>query len=91
MAMMVDARPQRALAIYAKGNQIKRVDGSTYKVKSQSGNGWYQVTKNGEEWNCECPDYKFRQVACKHIQSTLFSLTLRDSIITSPDTIPPKR
>jgi len=85
---MVDQRPQRALAIYAKGNQIKRLDGSTYKVKSQSGNGWYRVTKKGEEWSCECPDHVHRQVACKHIQSTLFSLTLRDSIITSPDAIP---
>ena len=86
--MMVDQRPQRALAIYAKGNQIKRLDGSTYKVKSQSGNGWYLVTKKDEEWSCGCPDHQFRQVACKHIQSTLFSLTLRDSIITSPNTIP---
>lgn len=85
---MIDPRPQRALAIYAKGNQIKRLDGSTYKVKSQSGNGWYQVTKKGEEWSCKCPDHQYRQVACKHIQSTLFSLTLRDSIITSPNTIP---
>jgi len=86
--MMVDQRPQRGLAIYAKGNQIKRVDASTYKVESQSGNGWYLVTKKGEEWSCECPDHVHRQVACKHIQSTLFSLTLRDSIITSPDAIP---
>jgi len=86
--MMVDPRPQRALAIYAKGNQIKRVDNSTYRVKSQSGHGWYLVTKKGEEWSCGCPDHKWRNVTCKHIQSTLFSLTLRDSIITSPDTIP---
>jgi putative transposase len=81
--MMVDPRPQRALAIYAKGNQIKRVDGSTYKVKSQSNNGWYRVTKNDEEWVCECPDQQFRQTVCKHIHSVLFSLTLRESIITS--------
>ena len=88
--MMVDARPQKALAIYAKGNQIKRVDGSTYKVKSQSGNGWYQVTKQGEEWKCECRDFQFRgdKQPCKHVHAVCFSLTLRDSIITSPDTIP---
>ena len=88
--MMVDPRPQRALAIYAKGNQIKRLDGSTYKVKSQSGNGWYLVTKKGEEWVCGCPDHQFRgeRPLCKHIHSVLFSLTLRDSIITSSDTIP---
>ena len=88
--MMVDQRPQRALAIYAKGNQIKRLDGSTYKVKSQSGNGWYDVTKEGEEWKCGCRDFQFRgdKQPCKHIHSVLFSLTLRNSIITSPDTIP---
>jgi putative transposase len=81
--MMVDPRPQRALAIYAKGNQIRRLDDSTYKVKSQSNNGWYLVTKKGEEWVCQCPDHQFRQTVCKHIHSVLFSLTLRDSIITS--------
>ncbi len=86
---MVDPRPQRALAIYAKGNQIKRLDGSTYKVKSQSKNSWYLVTKNGEEWVCECPDHQFRQTVCKHIHSVLFSLTLRDSIITSYHTETP--
>jgi len=88
--MAIDARPQRALAIYAKGNQIKRVDGSTYRVKSQSGNGWYDVTKEGDSWKCLCKDFEFRgdKQPCKHIHSVLFSLTLRDSIITSPDTIP---
>jgi len=88
--MMVDLRPQRALAIYAKGNQIKRVDSSTYRVKSQSGHGWYDVIKEGEEWQCLCKDFQFRgdKQPCKHIHSVLFSLTLRDSIITSPDTIP---
>jgi transposase-like protein len=86
--VMVDQRPQRALAIYAKGNQIKRLDGSTYKVKSQSNGGFYLVVRNGEDWSCECPDHKFRQVTCKHIHSVLFSLTLRNSITTSQDIIP---
>ena len=86
--MAVDQRPTRGLAILALGNQIKRLDSSTYKVKSQSNGGSYLVVKNGEFWTCECPDHKFRQVTCKHIHSVLFSLTLRNSIITSQDIIP---
>jgi transposase-like protein len=85
---MVDGRPERALAIYAKGNQIKRLDEFTYKVKSQSGNGAYLVVKTDGEWRCECPDCRFRGVVCKHIHSVLFSQTLRDSIITSSGAVP---
>jgi len=86
--MAVDQRPTRGLAILALGNQIKRIDGSTYKVKSQSNGGSYLVIKNGEYWSCDCPDHKFRGATCKHIHSVLFSLTLRNSIITSQDIIP---
>jgi len=86
--MTVDQRPTRGLAILALGNQIKRIDGSTYKVKSQSNGGSYLVVRNGEGWSCDCPDHKFRRVTCKHIHSVLFSLTLRNSIITSQDIIP---
>jgi len=86
--MMVDQRPERALAIYAKGSQIKRLDEFTYKVKSQSGNGAYLVVKTEGEWRCECPDCRFRGVVCKHIHSVLFSLTFRDSIITSSGAVP---
>jgi len=89
MRMMVDQRPERALAIYAKGSQIKRLDEFTYKVKSQSGNGAYLVVKTGGEWRCECPDCRFRGVVCKHIRSVLFSQILRGSIITSSDAVLP--
>jgi len=43
-------RPNRGLQIVTTGNQVKRIDGSTYKVKSQSGKGVYSVLKVGEEW-----------------------------------------
>jgi len=86
--LAIDQRPSRGLAILALGNQIKRLDPSTYKVKSQSNGGSYLVVKNGEGWSCECPDHKYRTVTCKHIHSVLFSLTLRNSIITSQDVIP---
>ena len=64
------------------GNQIRRLNPSTYRVKSQSGNGWYLVFKDGSEWKCECPDHRFRGVACKHIHAVKFSLTLREKVVS---------
>lgn len=62
------------------GSQIKRIDASTYRVKSQSGNGWYLVVRKGLEWSCECPDHVHRSVVCKHIYAVELSQTLRKKV-----------
>jgi transposase-like protein len=64
----------------AKTNQISRVDSSTYRVLSQSGNGEYVVCLSEDEWCCECPDYRFRGVKCKHIWAIELSLKLREHV-----------
>ncbi len=73
-------RETRGLAILAKGNQIKRLTSTTYRVKSQNGNGNYLIVKNSNEWLCECADHKYRNIVCKHIHSVIFSLTLREKV-----------
>lgn len=74
-------RESRGLAILARGSQIIRLNGLKYKVRSQSGNGTYLIRMNGfHEWECECPDYSFRHVICKHIYAMKFSLGLREQI-----------
>jgi len=73
-------RELRGLAILAMGNQIKRIDSSTYRVRSQSGNGWYLIARKGLEWVCECPDFVHRHVICKHIHTVQFSLNLRQRV-----------
>jgi len=73
-------REFRGLAILVMGSQIKRIDASTYRVKSQSGNGWYLVVRKGLEWSCECPDHTNRHVVCKHIYAVEFSQTLRQKV-----------
>jgi len=75
-------RELRGLEILGKGDQIKRIDPDTYKVKSQNGNGSYLVVRKGKEWTCECPDHKYRQVVCKHIYAVYFSLNLRQRVIS---------
>jgi len=62
------------------GNQIRRIDGQTYYVRSQSGNGEYQVSNTTDGWTCECPDHRFRGIKCKHIISIEISLSLRAEV-----------
>jgi hypothetical protein len=53
-------------------SQITRIDYTTYKVLSQSGNGDYAVCFSEDEWRCECPDHRFRGVKCEHIWAVEF-------------------
>jgi putative transposase len=73
-------REQKGLEIANKENQVTRINETTYKVHSQSGNGEYAVCFVEDEWTCECPDYKFRGIKCKHIYATEISIALRKAI-----------
>jgi len=76
-------RELRGLQILSKGDQIRRIDADTYKVKSQNGNGSYFVVRKGREWTCECPDHNHRQTICKHIWAVYFSLNLRYRVVST--------
>jgi len=73
-------RELRGLAILAMGNQIKRINASTYRVRSQSRNSWYSVVRKGFDWVCQCPDFIYRHTVCKHIHAVQFSLNLRQRV-----------
>ena len=75
-----DFRQQKGLQITQRRNQIRRIDGQTYYVRSQSGSGEYRVSKSPEGWTCECPDHKYRKIKCKHIFSVVISLSLRAEV-----------
>ena len=77
-----NGRKVRGLAIVAQAGMIERINSTTYKVKSQSGNGWYLVEKQGGEWRCECPDFVNRGVVCKHVFAVNYSITLRDRAVS---------
>ncbi|MEM4379029.1 MAG: SWIM zinc finger family protein [Candidatus Nitrosotenuis sp.] len=80
-------RQMKALTIVGLNNQIKRVNRTTYKVKSQSSDIWYDVSLpyKAEKWTCTCPDHTFRSVECKHIQAVIISKQLRNVIVTNSD------
>jgi len=70
-------REERGKQIAQQENQIRRVDADSYKVKSQSGNGEYEVLKTEFGWLCSCPDNIYRGVKCKHVYAVEFSFALR--------------
>jgi len=73
-------RQRRGKAIYEANNQIKRLGSQFYRVKSQNGNGDYEIIKTESGWMCCCPDHTFRHVKCKHIWAVEFSLAIREEV-----------
>ncbi len=63
-----NARKIRAYSLLAQ-SKVDRISDLTYRVWSQSGSGHYIVVREGLEWKCECPDFAFNHVVCKHIHA----------------------
>jgi len=53
---MADLREERGKAIADQGNQIKKVSDYSFKVKPQSGRGFYDVKSTKDGMICDCPD-----------------------------------
>jgi len=73
---MADMRDVRGKAIADQGNQIKKVNDHSFKVKSQSGSGFYEVKETKSGMTCDCPDFVYRGGKCKHIQATRYYLEI---------------
>jgi transposase-like protein len=78
MSLNSDARQEKGYTIAQTHGYVKRVDPFNYAVKSQSGNGEYEIlsTEFGG-YVCSCPDHTIRNVKCKHIYAVEFSLQFR--------------
>jgi transposase-like protein len=59
---------------------IKRINASRYYVKSQFGNGKYEVRQTDLGWSCSCADHKYRGVRCKHIYSVEFGFAFNETV-----------
>jgi transposase len=63
-------REIKALQIAAKSKLTRK--GNVWLVPSQAGQGEYEVTHGLFEPRCTCPDYGFRQAACKHVYAVQY-------------------
>jgi putative transposase len=77
---IADVREERGKAIARVDGHVKRIDENYYKVRSQSGNGEYDVRSGELGWICSCPDFAYRGQKCKHIHAVEFSLVLRKKV-----------
>ncbi|MCX6677236.1 MAG: transposase [Methanothrix sp.] len=76
MNELTNSREVRGKAIADQGNQIKKVNDNSFKVKSQSGSGFYEVKATPNGMTCDCPDFVYRGGKCKHIQATRYYLEI---------------
>lgn len=76
-------RESKGSEIAQSNGQVKRIDAHSYKVKSQSGNGEYDILNTELGLICSCSDHLYRGVKCKHIHAVEFSLRLRKEVQSS--------
>lgn len=75
-------REERANTMIQNHMEIRQTSDSTYIVPSQTEKGKaYQVFNVGEEWDCECPDFYFRGLICKHIYAVRLWKLIKTKII----------
>jgi len=63
-----------------ESKQVMRMDEKSYKVGSQSRDLSYDVILSARGWMCNCLDYQYRQVRCKHIIAVEISHGLREKV-----------
>lgn len=62
-----------ALAIVARGDQIRTVTPTTFEVQSQSRPGRrYAIVVRREHWSCSCQFYRETRLVCIHIRAVQF-------------------
>jgi len=83
----VNPREQKGFTIAQLDGAVKRIDDSTYQVRSQSSaKKFYDIVAIESGWKCSCPDYVFTAerndgiAKCKHVFAVEFSLSLRKAV-----------
>lgn len=68
LALATDSRAEKGRAIASKPGSVTPLDEYRFAVRSESGPGSYLVSRvGGENWTCQCIDYRARRLPCKHI------------------------
>ena len=62
---MTESREVKGKSIADQGN-VKKVNDHSFKVKSQSGKGAYEVKATPNGMTCTCPDFVYRSAKTVH-------------------------
>ncbi len=73
-----------------RSGDIKQLSLETFLVPSQTSEGDYYTVKSGEKWTCECPDFTYRDLDCKHIWAVKVSQALKTKLQTDLASVEPR-
>jgi transposase-like protein len=80
--MVNNERKNEGKRIAEQPDQIKRVADNWYQVKAQSlkKESWYDVVFTETGLVCDCPDFQWHNVQCKHCYAVYYSQLLRREV-----------
>jgi transposase-like protein len=64
-----------------RGFEPVEIDNRTFSIHSQSSDKQYNVLHKYNAWYCDCPDYLFRKIECKHIHAIRFWQELKNKLV----------
>ncbi|WP_422149849.1 SWIM zinc finger family protein, partial [Methanoregula sp.] len=83
---LTDPRELRGLAILSQPNTVIQTGENEWDVRSQSIDAYYHIVRSYQDrharmrgqavWTCSCPDYRTRNMPCKHIHAVQLSLKI---------------
>ena len=76
----IKARADRGMLIHQSKDQVVYIASDHYLVRSQSGDGTYEIRNFGHGWMCSCPDHTYTGPICKHIQAVQWCVGERRTI-----------
>jgi len=87
MTTVQDMRITKGIELSEKGRITENADGS-FAVPSMTSDRIYKVLLLHNEWTCDCPDFFYRHVTCKHVYAVRFWITFNHYL--SEETSEPK-
>ena len=76
------ARILRGQSMIEQGFEPVETDNRTFQIHSQSSDKQYNILHKYNAWYCDCPDYLYRKLECKHIHAVRFWQELKNKLIT---------
>jgi transposase-like protein len=64
-----------------QGFEPVEIDNRTFQIHSQSSDKQYNVLHKYNAWYCDCPDYLYRKIECKHIHAIRFWQELKQKLV----------
>ena len=64
-----DARSKKASSLIAKGPVTKPDGVMHFTISNMSNEKTYSIVKRDDTWSCQCKDFSYRKVICKHIKA----------------------